>query len=149
MKNIRRWHQNHEWRAIDQDEQRYLDHDDDLICVFPKERTPLRKVIENSLWLRTLVVWKKKQQDNDSSGDLSYALDNVTYYSTKRMDQFASGVIVAVGVAMLIAPLWILQGLSTMTMKLTVITVFVSVFLIVLSFAMVAKPFEALGATAA
>lgn len=92
-------------------------------------------------------MWKKR--DGNDGGELSHARDNVTYYSAERMDKFASGVIVGVGAAMLIAPLWILQGLSTMTMKLTVITVFVSVFLIVLSFAMVAKPFEALGATAA
>jgi hypothetical protein len=39
--------------------------------------------------------------------------------------------------------------MDSLTRKLAVITAFVLVFLLVLSFAMVAKPFEALGATAA
>lgn len=50
---------------------------------------------------------------------------------------------------MLITPLWILQWLESSVSKLVVITIFNSVFLLVMSFLMVAKPFEALGATAA
>ncbi|KAI0376858.1 hypothetical protein F5Y04DRAFT_197205 [Hypomontagnella monticulosa] len=50
---------------------------------------------------------------------------------------------------MLIAPLWILQYLESPTYKLVVITLFVFTFLLTLSFAMAARPFEALGATAA
>ena len=146
VKNIRRWHENHEGRAINEDEQTYLDHEDDLICIVLKDRFPLRRVIESSLRLRTLPIWKKKQQKEDEP---SHALKNVTYYSNQHIDGFISGVIVAIGTVMLIAPLWILWGLSYMAMKLTVITVFVLVFLLVLSFAMVSKPFEALGATAA
>ncbi|EMR64000.1 hypothetical protein UCREL1_9029 [Eutypa lata UCREL1] len=65
------------------------------------------------------------------------------------MDAFASGVIIAVGSAMLIAPIWILQALNDPKAKLGVITGFIFAFLLILSLAMVAKPFEALGATAA
>lgn len=65
------------------------------------------------------------------------------------MDGFASLFIVAVGAVMLLAPLWILHALSDSKKKLIVITVFNFVFLIILSFAMVAKPLQALGATAA
>ena len=53
------------------------------------------------------------------------------------------------GITMLITPIWILQSLNTMQSKLVVITIFIFVFLLVLSLAMVAKPFEALGTTAA
>lgn len=76
-------------------------------------------------------------------------MQHVSYYSDKRMGGFASGVIVAVGVIMLITPIWILQAMKTLQAKLAVITVFVFAFLLILSFPMASKPFEALGATAA
>ena len=53
------------------------------------------------------------------------------------------------GVVMLISPIWILQALTPQKAKLAVITAFEFVFLLVLSLAMEARPFEALGATAA
>jgi hypothetical protein len=65
------------------------------------------------------------------------------------MDVFVSAMIVIVGATLLITPIWILQAMDSLKLKLAVITVFVTVFLLILSFAMVAKPFEALGATAA
>lgn len=65
------------------------------------------------------------------------------------MNKFASAVITAVGITMLLTPIWILQAMDRLVMKLAVITVFVLVFLLTLSLAMVSKPFEALGATAA
>ncbi|KAI0902956.1 hypothetical protein F4823DRAFT_569169 [Ustulina deusta] len=65
------------------------------------------------------------------------------------MDSFASAVIVFVGASILVTPIWILQAIETLKTKLAVITAFVLVFLLILSFAMVSKPFEALGATAA
>jgi hypothetical protein len=49
---------------------------------------------------------------------------------------------------MLVTPIWVLNSLELRS-RLVVITVFIVVFLLVMSFAMVAKPFEALGATAA
>ncbi len=123
----------------------YLDHDGDLVCVTPKdEKTPLRRLLDSSLRLRTLVFWRHKE------GDIpSYDAGEVAYYSDQRINRFLSGIITVIGVAMLITPIWILQAIERLQMKLVVITIFLFVFLIVLSFAMVTKPFEALGATAA
>lgn len=100
--------------------------------------------MDSSLRLRTLGVWK------DDKGDIpSYDAGNVGYFSDKRMDRFASAIIVAIGVAMLITPIWILQALESLPAKLGTITAFVSVFLLVASMVMVSKPLEALSATAA
>ncbi|KAJ4857724.1 ABC transporter transmembrane region 2 domain-containing protein [Trichoderma breve] len=74
---------------------------------------------------------------------------DVTYFSEKRLDLFVSLTTPMIGLAMLVTPLWILQSTTNLQSKLIVITVFIIVFLLVLSFGMVAKPFEALGATAA
>ena len=78
-----------------------------------------------------------------------YDQEHVAYFSNRKLDRFVSFAIVAIGVAMLLTPLWVLQALEAPTTKLLVITVFVLVFLLTMSFTMAAKPFEALGATAA
>lgn len=65
------------------------------------------------------------------------------------MDTFASAVIVFIGASILITPIWILQAIEDVRMKLAVITAFVLTCLLLLSFAMASKPFEALGVAAA
>ncbi|KAK1521062.1 hypothetical protein CABS01_05567 [Colletotrichum abscissum] len=144
VKNLRNWHYNHDHAAISAEEQKYLNHEEDLVALSQKEKTPLRQVIDGSLRLRTLSLWRHRKEKV-----ATYDKKEVTYYSDKRMNNFASTVIIAIGVLMLITPIWILQALTELKPKLAVITVFIFVFLLVLSLAMVAKPFEALGATAA
>ncbi|KAK1708091.1 hypothetical protein BDP67DRAFT_526008 [Colletotrichum lupini] len=144
IKSLLNWHSNHDNSAIAEQEQKYLRDKNDVVALAQKEKTPLRQVIDGSLRLRTLSSWKYKEDEAES-----YDQGDVTYYSDKRIDSFASAVIIAIGVLMLITPIWILQALTEMKAKLAVITVFIFVFLLVLSLAMVAKPFEALGATAA
>lgn len=108
------------------------------------DKTPLRQLVDSCLRLCTLGLWKDKRDDIPS-----YDAGNVGYFSDRRMDRFASAVIVAIGAAMLITPIWILQALGSLTATLGTITVFVSVFLLVASTVMVSKPLEALSATAA
>lgn len=145
IKNIEKWHYNHGDVAIVTEEQEYLKYKDDLVCVTHKNKTPLRKVIDKSRRLRTLDVWRSKDEKPIPHYDSQY----VSYYSDQRIDGFASAFIVFVGLTMLVTPIWILNALESMRSRLIVITVFTVVFLLVMSFAMVAKPFEALGATAA
>lgn len=144
IKSIRNWHYNHGERAIIKDEQEYLDSEMDLISVLPEDKLPVRRLIDQSRRLRTFWIWKR-----DSPDIPDYDAGLVSYYSDKRIDSFASGLIVAVGIIMLIAPIWILQYLQNQAIKLVVITLFILVFLCTLSFAMATMPFEALGATAA
>ncbi|KAJ4261336.1 hypothetical protein NW757_001727 [Fusarium falciforme] len=144
ISSIRNWHYNHEYAAIAPEEQQYLEHDKDLICVAQKDKTPLRRLIDSSLTIRTLPIWRHKDKAVPN-----YDAEHVSYYSDSRIDTFASAVIAIIGVVMLITPIWVLQAMSGLRAKLVVITVFVLIFLLVLSFAMASKPFEALGATAA
>lgn len=145
VKSVNNWHFNHDYRAIDEDEQKYLKHTEDLICLVQKDKTPLRKAMDNSFWLRTLPLWRHKSDIPVPEYDAA----NVSYYKDGRMDRFASVLIVSIGVVMLITPIWVLQSLADLNMKLIVITIFIFVFLLILSYFMAAKPFEALGATAA
>ncbi|KAK3987594.1 hypothetical protein QBC44DRAFT_371926 [Cladorrhinum sp. PSN332] len=115
-----------------------------LISVAHKEKTSLRDIVDNSLWLRTLPIWKHREEDV-----AIYDVGQLAYYSDKRMDKFSSGIIVFLGAVMFIVPIWTLQALEKLKLKLAVITVFVFVLLVVMSSIMVTKPYEALGITAA
>lgn len=64
------------------------------------------------------------------------------------MNRFSTAITILIGVAMLISPLWVLQATTSHQAKLVVITVFISVFLVVVFLAMTTRPFEALAATA-
>lgn len=147
--SIQNWHYNFDRAAIAHAEQAYLDHRKDLIALISREKTPIRQIIDSSHFLRTLPIWKRKTKTADYDPAADDEPELIRYYSDDRMDSFASAVIATIGVTMLIAPLWILMSLDDPKTKLAVITVFISVFLLILSFAMVAKPFEALAATAA
>ncbi|KAH7029153.1 uncharacterized protein B0I36DRAFT_374758 [Microdochium trichocladiopsis] len=128
-------------------EQAYIfDEAEDLVSLVERETTPLRSAVDGSLRLRTWWGWLDKgRTDNVAEHDVGV----ISYYSDDRIDLFVSVAIVFVGIAMLIIPIWILRCLSDQDMMLVVITVFILVFLGVLSFFMATKPFEALGATAA
>ncbi|KAF7542033.1 hypothetical protein G7054_g148 [Neopestalotiopsis clavispora] len=145
INNIKNWHYNHGGLAIVSDEQQYLDDQEDLTCLAHKNKTPLRKIIDKSYRIRTLGVWKRKIQDRIPP----YDSQHVSYYSDQRIDNFASVLIVLIGLTMLVTPIWTLNAVESMQSRLIIITVFVVIFLLVMSFAMVAKPFETLGATAA
>ncbi|KAK7987109.1 hypothetical protein PG996_006289 [Apiospora saccharicola] len=147
IKNINRWHYNHGDQAIATEERQYIEHADDLISITEKDKTPLRQFIDSSRRLRTLPIWRRLSS-NDTGPPQSSDKD-VAYYSDKRINNFTSMTIVFIGTAMLLTPIWILQALQSPTSKLVVITIFILVFLITLSYVMVTKPFEALGSTAA
>ncbi|KAI5460085.1 hypothetical protein BGZ63DRAFT_426034 [Mariannaea sp. PMI_226] len=143
--SLNTWHANYHCRAIATKEMRYLDSIDDLFCVTPREKSPMRRLLDKSQWLRTLSVWEEKKRNEEME---SHGMKNIMLYSDRKMDQVASLVVAAVGVVMLLAPIWILQALRSLETKLAVISVFIFTFLITLSFIMVSRPFEALGATA-
>ncbi|KAK4448172.1 hypothetical protein QBC34DRAFT_466019 [Podospora aff. communis PSN243] len=100
VKSIKNWHFNHSNAAIAQKEQMYLDKLD-LIGVVPQERTPLRRMIDSSLRLRTLPLWRLRKFEASQ-----YDADHVSYYSDKRIHGFASAMIVVIGATMLITPIW-------------------------------------------
>jgi hypothetical protein len=142
--SLKNWHYNHSDCAIASKEQDYLQHDLDLFSVAPREKTPLRRFLETSLWFRDNPLWKKKKAPDPPA----YDRDAVAYISDTRINRFITCLIVFVGMAMLIAPMWVLQALDDPLKKLAVITAFLIVFLGLVSYATVARPAEILAATA-
>lgn len=148
--SLRNWHFNHQHRAIDADEQLYLSHTRDLFSVVPKYKTPLRRLLEKWTTFRKHWLWKEEKPPAlplyDRDG-VNYT--HINYTSDKKINAFTTFLILAVGTAMLIAPMWTLEFLTSPLAKLGTITAFIIVFLGMISYATVAKPFEVLAATAA
>ena len=75
--------------------------------------------------------------------------ENVHYISDAKIDHFVTVSIMTIGLLMLIAPLWILTYLGGLARRLAVISAFIVLFVVLVSWATVAKPFESLAAAAA
>lgn len=90
--------------------------------------------------------------ENHSIFGTSWSPETTIYSKEKRIDKFVTCTTILLGLAMLIGPLWLLQHLvegQEPRARLIVITCFMVVFTLLLSIVTVAKPFEALAATAA
>jgi len=145
IESLRTWHSNRSNRAISEEEQSYLHHPRDLFSLVPKDKSPLRRLLERSSNFRFYQVWRHSKPP-----ELPFHDENVIYISDKKVERFVTAVIVVAGMIMLIAPMWILQALDGRTIpKLGTITAFIVVFLGMVSYATLAKPFETLAATAA
>ena len=144
IESLKTWHWNHNEAAISPEEQSYLTDESDLFSLVPQERTSLRRFLDRSKLFRTSALWKKQ-----SSQIPVYDQDEVTAFSDKKVDRFISFIIVSIGLAMLIGPMWILYALSSSLQKMGTITGFIVLFLALVASATTARPLEALAATAA
>lgn len=107
----------------------------------PKAKAPLRRLLERSSHFRLARVWRRTLPEHHD--------ENVRYASDQRIDYFVALVITAIGLMMLIAPLWILAGVQKMSSRLGVITAFIVSFVVLLSLTAVVRPFESLAGAAA
>jgi hypothetical protein len=78
-----------------------------------------------------------------------YDRKEVKLFSDRKIDRFITVIITALGTVMLIVPLWVLPNLESLKAKLGIITAFVVLFLGLVAYTTVAKPFESLAAAAA
>lgn len=148
ISSLRNWHHNNP-TAIHAQEITYIDHASDLMGLNPKPgKTRLREFLERSQHFRLHRWWAKKPRDA-SQDRIHYRDPDVHYISDKRIERMVTLVVTSVGIMMLVAPLWILAFVQDQVRRLGVITVFVVVFMLLISLATVAKPFESLAATAA
>ena len=74
---------------------------------------------------------------------------NIHYISDKRIDHFVTIIIMSIGLIMLIGPLWILTYLEGLARRLAVISALILLFVVLISWTTIAKPFESLAAAAA
>src|SRR5256885_335977 len=105
------------------------------------------KDLEKSHRFRLSRFWRT--QPSGTGDDLGVDTGDTYYSSDEKIEQFASLVILVLGVVMLIGPLWALEFVDGPVNRLGLITVFIVFFITLVSLATVAKPFESLAATAA
>lgn len=135
--SISTWFSNHPG-AISPPETEYITHTGDLVPLVPKAVSPLRRLLEKSTKFRLLRFFLKRSYDSGT----------VHYTSEAKINNFVDGIMVVVGLGLLIAPLWILAFVTEPVQRLAIITAFVVVFLPIVTFASLARPSEALAATA-
>jgi hypothetical protein len=146
VQSVSNWLLNEE-NAILAEEAAYITKTHDLVQLVPKSVTPLRKLLEKSSRFRMASFWERKPSDLPTH---STTHPNTVHYSSDtRIDRFIGITITALGMGMLISPLWVLAHTDGMWRRLSVITGFIVLFLGLLAFTTVAKPFESLAAAAA
>ncbi|KAF1958522.1 hypothetical protein CC80DRAFT_491069 [Byssothecium circinans] len=136
--SIQTWHANHP-NAIHPSETSYLTQPTDLFPLVPRKISTLRGLLERSSSFRQFKLWEKRATDDNT----------VHYTSDRRIDLFVNAIITVLGLVMLTAPLWILAYRTRVAERLGIITAFIFVFLCLVCFLSVARPFEVLAATAA
>ena len=147
IESVSNWLYNAE-NAIADEETAYLTHTSDLFPLVPKPKSSLRKLLECSSIFRLSRFWRTKPSRSDPDM-FEYLEQHIHYSSDDKIERFVSITILILGVIMLIAPLWILAFVHGTIDRLGIITLFIVLFLVLLSFTTVAKPFESLAATAA
>jgi len=141
---VQKWHKNHDRKAIAKEEQKYLKHKQDLFSLVPRVKAPVRLMLERSRWFCELRIWRNK----NATALPVYDQDLITYTSDERIDSFATFIVVSFGLGMILAPIWILSFVDPKVVKLGIITVFIVVFLGMVSYATTSSPGESLAATA-
>lgn len=139
IKNINTWLCNNNF-PIEEKEVEFLKAED-LITVAPSRKSFLRKVFERCIFIPTKGLFGLLGSRDGPDETNVYGRD-------EPVDAMAAVTIFAVGIILLIAPLWILANTHDMNTRLGIITAFIAVLLGVLTSGTLAKPFEILAATA-
>jgi hypothetical protein len=141
-----KWLENKE-TAIATAEVEYLNHTSDLFQLVSKNKPWLRRFLERSDLFRTFPMWRRPSPGlcEDAIVDDEY----VHYHDDAKIDHAVAVIILALGVVMIVSPLWILEFTHGPNKRLGIITLFIVLFISLLSVTTVAKPFESLAAAAA
>jgi hypothetical protein len=133
-----------EW-PIDKDERRCL-FKPDFATLAPQHKSPLRKLLELSGHFRFSGVWGKS---SPASLRPKHADKHLYITDDERASSWCEGhLLYPHRHGHRVGPLWILAYAEEPIHKLVVITVFIVVFLCLLSFGTTARPHEAQAATA-
>jgi hypothetical protein len=151
--SVRDWLKSTRPTAIDVRESQYIDHDDDLVSIHPKTKSPGRIFIEKfafgSPWNPRGIPWLKALFSREAPKDfVSLRNEGTVWPNDQRMETVSSILISVVGIAMLIGPIWALAYIRSVVWRLGVISAFIVIFFVVLAVTR-SRLYEALAATAA
>ncbi|KAH3962539.1 hypothetical protein HBI25_161070 [Parastagonospora nodorum] len=151
--SVRHWLKSSRPTAIDVRESQYIDHDDDLVSIHPKTKTPGRVFLEKfafgSPWNPKGIPRLKKWLSREAPKDfVSLRNEDTVWPNDRRMEKVSTAVISVVGISMLIGPIWALAFIKPIEWRLGVISGFIVIFFVVLAVT-ISRLYEALAATAA
>jgi len=142
VQHMKRWLSNRN-HPIDPKEVSFLNQRD-IISVSLTQKSPLRAAVEQKILIPIMrFIWGRPGQDPSLP-----AHKTTTYLSDHQMNIFSTISVFAAAITMLIAPLWILTQADATEQKLGIITSFLVVFICVLNWGTLARPFEIFAATA-
>jgi hypothetical protein len=143
IKNVKNWLFNNNG-PIYEKEAEFVDKED-LITIAAGRKSSARYLFERMILVPTNGLFGLfTRRDHTNLSDCR----TIVQGKDEHIDALATAAIFLAAAMMLIAPLWILAGIGETYQKLTVITIFLIVFLSVLNWGTVARPFEILAATA-
>ena len=135
--------------AIEEDEQDFITHKDDLIPVLPKVKSRFCNFLESTL-LKPRIIRPYFVRERDEMNTIKDStFDPTIWYDDKKVERFFTLAVGVGGLSMLIGPLWVLEYVSGSAVRLGVITSFICLFFILVTVATTAKIFEAMAAAAA
>jgi hypothetical protein len=140
--------------AIDPSEADFVHRKDDLIAIHPMTRSWIRNISEwIALHWNLRSPWYRRTPDDIEMIATSIGDQDITMWSDdeliRRIEDLSTAVIAMVGLAMIIAPLWILEFVTKPVLELAIITIFVVVLFILISVATTVRVYELIGAVAA
>lgn len=145
VRNVKQWLKNNPG-AIDKDEASFINCVD-VFTVSKPEKSYVRRCFEQRVlyWVFRILGLGPKSAAVPGPFDPG---PTTVRGDDSQVDTLATISVFAAAGFMLIAPLWILANLHNTIQKLVVITVFSTVFLAVMNWGTLARPFEILAATA-
>ena len=127
-------------------ESTFPDHEEELLSVSGGTNTVARRFFQNTILFpigKSTGLFAKEPRFMTTRD-----ARNVRIFSDEAVETVVTASLFFAAVLMLITPLWILQAIQSMQMKLGVITIFIVVFLGFLTYATTGRAFERLAATA-
>lgn len=147
IRNLKAWFEDNTGAIID-NEADFIHHSEELVSL-SKPKTRLRELFEDHVVYATRQKMRLFHRPLPARSQTSARDREATYTASREaLATFGSASVFAAATVMLIVPLWVLQTVETIKVKLAVITVFMLLCLFLLSFAMLGRPLERLVATA-
>jgi hypothetical protein len=139
--NVRNWLTRN---AITEEEQKFVQHEGDLVAVNSRVQPPLGRLLEACKLLRLSRFLKEKL-----SPDVHIVSDYTTYSSNELLEGLSNATIILLGFAMLMGPLWWLNSVSDSSKRLGIISGFLGLFMVLMMTATVNAPFQVVASSAA
>ncbi|KAF2465012.1 uncharacterized protein BDR25DRAFT_295794 [Lindgomyces ingoldianus] len=129
--------------AINEKESAVASNERDLMSINSQATSPLGRMLEACRLIRLSRLVEAKRDPTATNSPYTH------YASDTALANLTTGSIILLGFCMLLGPMWWLEYVSNSRKRLVIITVFIAIFMGLMSTATVNKPFEVVASSAA